>query len=157
MGDLNYAAIVSTPVGKLGIRTSSSRLQTIDFLPGHARQKPAMNETAAEVLRQLACYFENPWFQFTVDCDLSGTVYQQRVWTQLQTIKPGQYLTYSDMAQALHSGPRAVGGACRANPVPIIVPCHRVVSKSGIGGYDGDWGSGRVDIKQWLLKHESGI
>ena len=66
-------------------------------------------------------------------------------------------LTYGEMAKKLDSSPRAVGNACRANPLPIIIPCHRVVSQSGIGGYGGHTEGEVLAIKEWLLHHEGVI
>lgn len=153
----DYSAILLSPIGKLGVQINENCLQGIHFLSNRVSVRKAENELAANVEGQLLEYFDNPVFKFTVKCDMVGTAYQRRVWKRLQVISAGQCMTYSEVADKLQSGARAVGGACRSNPIPIIVPCHRVVSKSGIGGYDGDWGSGKVKIKQWLLRHEGMI
>jgi len=98
---------------------------------------------------------------FSLDCQLdSGTQFQQRVWQALLDIPVGKVLTYGQLATKLHSGPRAVANACRHNPLPVIVPCHRVVSAAGIGGYAGDTETIQnseinfMAIKKWLLVHE---
>ncbi|MDC9725199.1 MAG: methylated-DNA--[protein]-cysteine S-methyltransferase [Gammaproteobacteria bacterium] len=83
-----------------------------------------------------------------------GTEFQQKVWHYLQTIPLGETRYYSDVAKALNSSAQAVGNACRANPFVIVVPCHRVVSKTGLGGYDGKTSGHNLAIKQWLLDHE---
>jgi len=85
---------------------------------------------------------------------LQGTAFQRRVWEALTRIPAGQTLTYGELAARLDSGARAVGNACRHNPVSIIVPCHRVVSATGIGGYSGSTGGREIDRKQWLLGRE---
>jgi methylated-DNA-[protein]-cysteine S-methyltransferase len=157
MNQVDYSAIIHSPIGKLGIQTGEQYLHRIDFLTEQSTARAPKNVLAAEVVDQLTQYFANPMFTFTIPCDMDGTTYQHRVWKRLKTISAGQYMTYSDVAKKLHSGARAVGGACRSNPIPIIVPCHRVVSRSGIGGYAGDWGVGRVNIKKWLLRHEGVI
>ncbi len=154
MNQTDYSAIIESPVGKLGIQTGKDCLQRIDFLADQVRAKRPQHALATNVVSQLHHYFENPMFEFVIACDMAGTAYQRSVWERLNTIKAGHCMTYADVAKRLHSGARAVGGACRRNPIPIIVPCHRVVSKSGIGGYDGDWGTGKTDIKHWLLRHE---
>ena len=64
-------------------------------------------------------------------------------------------MTYGEIAEAIHSGPRAVGNACRHNPIPIIIPCHRVVKKGGIGGYCGSLSGKEIQQKDWLLRHET--
>ena len=85
---------------------------------------------------------------------LSGTDFQRRVWQALSDIQPGAPLTYGQLAEKLGTAPRAVGGACGANPIPVIVPCHRVVSASGLGGFMRTRYLGPLNIKSWLLAHE---
>ena len=70
------------------------------------------------------------------------------------TIPPGKVMTYGEVARQLDSSPRAVGNACRANPLPIIIPCHRIVGQTGTGGYGGFRTGKVVEIKHWLLHHE---
>lgn len=85
---------------------------------------------------------------------LVGTPYQQRVWSELRQIPSGQTLNYGAISAQLASSARAVAGACRANPVVLLVPCHRVVAKSGLGGFMGATQGDSIDIKRWLLNHE---
>ena len=68
-------------------------------------------------------------------------------------------MTYGELARKIGTGPRVVGNACRCNPIPIIIPCHRVVAAASLGGYCGETkqGTGTVKIKEWLLKHEQSI
>lgn len=88
--------------------------------------------------------------------DLSGTPFQIKVWNRLRTIPYGETITYGSIAKEIGTSARAVGNACRANPVPLIVPCHRVVGKNDIGGFMGDTqGAGAVNIKQAILMHEA--
>ena len=86
--------------------------------------------------------------------DLRGTTHQQKVWRRLAAIPRGQVSTYGDIAQAIGSSPRAVGQACGANPIPVIIPCHRVISKHGAGGFMHQSGGDALSIKHWLLRHE---
>jgi len=86
--------------------------------------------------------------------ELQGTPFQRRVWKALREIPPGRTITYSELARQLGTGARAVGGACRANPCPIVVPCHRVVAVNGLGGFSGDTSGRKLEIKRWLLRHE---
>jgi methylated-DNA-[protein]-cysteine S-methyltransferase len=82
-----------------------------------------------------------------------GTPFQRRVWQAISAIPKGQVLTYSEIAQQVGSGPRAVANACGANHLPLVIPCHRVVAKDGLGGFmNGAVGGQKV--KKWLLKHE---
>jgi methylated-DNA-[protein]-cysteine S-methyltransferase len=83
-----------------------------------------------------------------------GTPFQRRVWGLLQQIPVGEVRRYGEIASALGSSARAVAGACRANPLPILIPCHRVVAATGLGGYMGEIDGGALEIKRWLLHHE---
>ncbi len=85
---------------------------------------------------------------------LAGTPFQQRVWALLRRIPPGVTRTYGELARQLGTAPRAVGAACRTNPIPLFVPCHRVVAASGAGGYFGRTAGRWLEIKRWLLARE---
>lgn len=144
-----------SPFGALGIHADEA-LWSIDFLSAQVRARPPRNALAREVCAQLKAYFRDAQFKFDLPLDLIGTEYQQRVWRALQRIPSGKILSYGRLAMRLDSGARAVGGACRANPVPIVVPCHRVVATQGLGGFMGAQAGHAMDIKRWLLAHERG-
>jgi methylated-DNA-[protein]-cysteine S-methyltransferase len=72
----------------------------------------------------------------------------------LRSIPPGRTRTYGELASKLGTSARAVGGACRANPCPVVVPCHRVVAANGLGGFAGDTSGRKLEVKRWLLRHE---
>ena len=94
-----------------------------------------------EAKRQLERYFAGKLRQFDLTLDGHGTEFQKRVWQMMSDIPYGETATYGGMAMALGSGPRAVGMACGRNPLPIIVPCHRVLASGGHeGGYSGGQG-----------------
>jgi methylated-DNA-[protein]-cysteine S-methyltransferase len=145
---------MKTPVGKVGVVTVNGKLCAIDFLSGSARERKAQDPIARKVVAQLSAYFHNARESFSVALELEGTEFQKAVWGQLRKIEPGEVRTYGDIARILNSSPRAVGNACRANPLPIIVPCHRVVSSQGIGGYGGKTSGSRLRQKRRLLSHE---
>jgi methylated-DNA-[protein]-cysteine S-methyltransferase len=85
----------------------------------------------------------------------AGTPFQRRVWATLAEIPFGQTRSYGDLARELGSGPRAVGGACGRNPIPLLIPCHRVLTADGhLGGYSGQGG---LVTKMQLLRHEGAI
>lgn len=107
-----------------------------------------------QVAMQLKSYFASSAADFSLELCLSGTPFQRAVWQQIRGIKYGETRSYSDIAGRLGSSARAVGNACRANPVPIIIPCHRVVAKSGLGGFAGQRQGSNIDAKTWLLQHE---
>jgi methylated-DNA-[protein]-cysteine S-methyltransferase len=83
-----------------------------------------------------------------------GTPFQRRVWQRLSAIPPGEALSYGALARELGTSARAVGGACRTNPIPLVIPCHRVVATNGLGGYSGERGGDWLAKKRWLLAHE---
>ena len=109
---------------------------------------------AAKVYQQLIEYFELRRTEFDIPIDIEGTSYQKKVWNEVAKIHYGQSRTYGEIAQSINSGPRAVGNACRHNPIPIIIPCHRVIKKTGIGGYCGSVVGKDIQHKDWLLRHE---
>lgn len=86
--------------------------------------------------------------------NLKGTEFQKRVWRALCAIPPGTTKTYGELAKQLNTSPRAIGNACRKNPLPIIIPCHRVVAKNSLGGYAGARIGNLLEIKKWLLRYE---
>lgn len=137
----------------MGVQLQQGRLVRLEFLPAGTAAFAVDDPLLSDVFAQLDAYSENPRHVFNLPCELRGTPFQQRVWQALQTIPPGQTLTYGELARQLGSAPRAVGQACGANPLPLIYPCHRVVSASGLGGFM-QGATGALDIKRWLLQHE---
>lgn len=154
VGAHRHQAVIAAPYGRLGVCTAGGRLQAIDFLDADAALLAPRDDFAREVVRQLQAYERDPCYRFRLALDLHGTPFQQRVWSALRAIPPGRTRTYSELARELGSAPRAVGGACRANPVPVVVPCHRVVARAGIGGFGGQTKGPELVRKHWLLAHE---
>ena len=138
----------------LGIRCDESALLGIDWLPGTAKPQRATSTFAETVCEQLLHYFENPGMTFSVPLKAAGTPHQQKVWQAMLAIPSGATRTYGDIASELKSAAQAVGQACGANPIPIVIPCHRVVGKSGLGGFMHHASGDPLDIKCWLLAHE---
>ena len=152
----SYQARLVTPCAVLGICTEEQWLTDIDYLPLDMPPLAPTNPLAEEVCRQLLAYLDDPGFVFDLSLHISGTLHQQRVWEAIQQIPCGSTRSYADIALQLHSAPRAVGQACGANRLPIIVPCHRVVAKNGgLGGFMHASDGMPLAIKRWLLKHES--
>jgi methylated-DNA-[protein]-cysteine S-methyltransferase len=145
-------AILDTPFGPVRLTWAQGALREIDLDPDFA--DGAGEGFPAAVLDELAAYFADGRHPCGCPVQLAGTPFQRRVWTALQAIPPGRTRTYGDLAAELHTSPRAVGGACRANPCPIVVPCHRVVAATGLGGFAGDTSGHKVGVKRWLLRHE---
>jgi methylated-DNA-[protein]-cysteine S-methyltransferase len=138
----------------LGILCSDVALTGIDFLSASEVPQRPGSDLAVEVCLQLQRYFDDPHTIFSLPLALRGTPHQQKVWGVLQTISCGQTRCYGELAAELHSAAQAVGQACGANPIPIVVPCHRVVSKAGLGGFMRHGNGSPLDIKRWLLAHE---
>ena len=142
---------VSSPLGELTVFEEGGAIVALEW--GRARsipQKPsALLKRAA---RQLDEYFAGARTAFDLPLKPAGTAFQRRVWARLASIPQGRVETYGAIAKKLRSGARAVGGACGANPIPILIPCHRVLGAGGgLGGYSGEGG---VATKRFLLAHE---
>jgi methylated-DNA-[protein]-cysteine S-methyltransferase len=146
-------AILKTKIGKLYIQFTSKGLSLLSFnVPSKLISDDSSKEFSKKVLNQLNEYFEGRRTKFDMALDLSGTEFQMKVWKELKKIKYGKTKSYGDLAKTigLKKGARAIGGANNKNPIPIIIPCHRVIQSDGkIGGY-----AGGVDLKQKLLELE---
>ncbi len=151
---MDYQAKLSVPFGVLGIRCSEDALLGVDFLPPDEKLPRARSAFAAMVCAQLQRYVEDPRAQFSVPLKTGGTAHQQKVWQAMLAIPRGETRSYGELAAQLHSSAQAVGQACGANTIPIIIPCHRVVGKSGLGGFMRAASGASLDIKRWLLAHE---
>jgi methylated-DNA-[protein]-cysteine S-methyltransferase len=150
----NYQASIRAPFAHLGIRIVDSKLAAIDFIESETEIKPA-DEATVNVCKQIRRYLDDPANeQFDISYAFSATPFQRKVWSELEKIAPGKVVTYGELAKKLGTSARAVGNACRQNPVPVVIPCHRVVSASGIGGYAGHTSGDLLKIKSWLLQHE---
>jgi len=153
-GRETYSAVLSAPTFSLGIRCNDDEITEIAYLEPRAEIQPA-TPLAREAMRQLRAYLKDPAFDFALPLAPAGTAFQRRVWASIAAIAPGQTHSYGELAATLHSGPRAVGNACGANPYPLVVPCHRVVAAHhGLGGFARSRGGFLLDVKRWLLEHE---
>jgi methylated-DNA-[protein]-cysteine S-methyltransferase len=152
----SYSTVFSSPVPgvNVGLIFSGKLLVKLDFIPASVKTLKAVDHFSIEAVRQIQAYFEDPAYNFDLKFQLHGTSFQQRVWQELIKISMGKTLRYGDIAKHLKTAARAVGNACRENPLPIIVPCHRVVSASGLGGFMGSRQGIEMSIKRWLLQHE---
>jgi methylated-DNA-[protein]-cysteine S-methyltransferase len=151
---MDYQAIFSVPFGKLGIRCTDEALLGIEFLPVGTRALLPRNALASEVRAQIEAYLAEADFLFDLPLKLDGTLHQRKVWRAMCAIPRGQTRTYGELAAQIDSSARAVGQACGNNPIPIVVPCHRIVSKAGLGGFMHRADGNSLDIKRWLLAHE---
>ena len=155
-----FQACVRTPFATLGITATDTHVTGIRFLAPSVRAlAPPRGTIAFLACVQLQEYLEDPEFRFDLPIRLGGTRHRIAVWEAMQRIPAGEVRTYGDLAKELRSSARAVGGACGANPIPVVVPCHRIVGASGaIGGFMGASAEGfEIGIKRWLLEHEGAL
>ena len=144
---------IESPVGQLTITAADGAITGIDFgLGGGPRPNGVL---LAEAAHQLTEYFAGTLREFTLPLAPTGTAFRLKVWAAMQAIPYGQTRSYGDLARALDSAPRAIGGACGANPIPLIIPCNRVVGVGGtLGGFSGGAG---CDTKRQLLALERAL
>lgn len=159
MLEIEARAILDTPVGLVAIAASHKGIASIDFVSQKAKLSNFSNAKAAEQIvqrasKQLDEYFLGQRKEFDLPLDLSGTKFQMSVWKQILKIGFGKTSTYGEIARSISNprASRAVGGAVGANPIPIIIGCHRIMGSTGkLTGYSG--GSG-IPTKKKLLALE---
>jgi methylated-DNA-[protein]-cysteine S-methyltransferase len=155
-----FQACVRTPFATLGITATDKHVTGIRFLAPTVRAfAPPRNTIAFLACVQIQSYLDDPSFEFELPLKLGGTRHRLAVWEAMQRIPAGETRTYGDLAKDLRSSARAVGGACGANPIPVVVPCHRIVAAGGsLGGFMGSRDEGfELGIKRWLLEHEGAL
>jgi methylated-DNA-[protein]-cysteine S-methyltransferase len=147
---------IESPVGRLALEADGDALSAVRWAsPGERARPEKVPPILREAERQLKRYFTGRLKAFDLKLAARGTDFQQRVWKMMSDIPYGETATYGGMAMALGSGPRPVGMACARNPLPIIVPCHRVLGSGGTeGGYSGGQG---LPTKHKLLALEGVI
>jgi methylated-DNA-[protein]-cysteine S-methyltransferase len=156
---------IETPVGPLRVEHDGHAVRAIRYLDSTVPREPGIGGPGTpfgrRVAAELAEYFEGGRRAFTVPIAAGGTPFQAAVWDALRQIPCGRTTTYAALAERVGSprAIRAVGQANRRNPVPIMIPCHRVVAADGgLGGYLGaDGASTALDVKRWLLRHEGAL
>ena len=145
---------LETQVGWLKVKGNQYFVTSSQFVFEQPTADCGEGAVRDRVYQQLQHYLEGQNTVFDVPLMTRGSEFQQKVWSELEAIPSGQTRTYGEIARKMGSSPRAIGGACRRNPVAVIVPCHRVVSASGAGGYAGDTQGNNMKVKLWLLDHE---
>lgn len=149
----SYQAKYATPFAVLGIRTVGDRVTDIDYLDQNVATLAPLNQLAERVCRQIERYVDDPQFVFDFPFEYAGTPFQNSVWRRISAIPAGSTRTYAELARVLKTAPRPVGGACGANRLPLVIPCHRVLAANDLGGFMRGAPMGR-GIKLWLLRHE---
>ena len=153
-GQPDFQAKLETPFGIVGLRTEGDALSEVVYLPRSAGTLAPATPLAEEVCAQIEAYVADPVFSFRVPLRRMGTDFQRRVWDALAQIPCGETRTYGDIARLLRSSPRAVGQACGTNFFPLVIPCHRVVAATGLGGFAHHSSGYLIEVKRWLLAHE---
>jgi methylated-DNA-[protein]-cysteine S-methyltransferase len=154
--DSNAVRVIASPVGLLVLRASSAGLVSIDLADHELVETPSSDPAAIGILdiaeHQLGQYFAHQRTSFQVPLDLRGTNFQRTAWHALCQIPYGATVSYTEQASMMGAprATRAVGSANGRNPIPIIVPCHRVIARDGsLGGY-----ALGLDMKRALLALE---
>lgn len=155
-----YYAWEDSPVGRLLIAADEQGLRHVLFAEGRSPVQPEagwVEDTArlADAVAQLRAYFRGELRAFDLRLAPAGTPFQQRVWGELVRIPYGETISYGELARRVGNpnGSRAVGLANGANPISIVIPCHRVIGSNGtLTGYGGG-----LKNKEWLLALEKGV
>lgn len=155
---MNYDAIINSPIGHLGIKLNEQQsvVTRIDFLDSKIHsQKPPSIPLIKLAITELKNYFNDPHHVFKIPLQTHGTELQKKIWQTMQKIPVGKTLSYGELADKIKTSPRVIGNACRANPLPIFIPCHRIVAKNHLGGFAGAIEGELITMKTWLLTHEA--
>lgn len=152
---MRWDAVIAFPKMKVAVLTRDEKVAGIRYLPPETEAQAPSNPLAERAARQLERYLEDPDVRFDLPLLIEGTAFQVRLWQALCEIPRGRTLTYGELARKLDGEARAVGQACGDNKLPIVIPCHRVVAASGIGGFAHSTGGFLLEAKRWLLMHES--
>ncbi|MBL4802898.1 MAG: methylated-DNA--[protein]-cysteine S-methyltransferase [Emcibacter sp.] len=138
-----------SPVGDLTLSEEDDMIVSLDWGWSPFSEKTSFLEKAKQ---QIEDYFDGLKPDFTLPLNPHGTDFQKRVWLEMSKIYYGKTKTYGDISEILHSHPRAIGTACGLNPIPIIIPCHRIMGQSGkLTGYSGGEG---IETRKFLLELE---
>ena len=148
----NYSITISTPIGFLNLISDSEALLKVVFAENPGQPSGFQPDILKETAKQLNEYFAGNRKEFDLNINPEGTQFQSKIWKLVENVPFGETTTYLDIA--LKSGSvkntRAVGLANGRNPIPIIIPCHRIIGSNGkLTGY-----AGGTDRKKWLLTHE---
>lgn len=130
---------------------AAGQLRALHWAGAEAAVLPPLSGIWAD---KLDAYFSGSLKNFGHPPSPHGTPFQRRVWQAIADIPYGQVASYGDIARLIGSAPRAVGQACGRNPLPIVIPCHRVVAGQGLGGFSLGRERDALAVKRWLLRHE---
>lgn len=143
-----------TPIGRVKITSNEIGVVAIQLLTDDEVTTASLSTVAKLAKDQILNYLANPSAELNFPTNPQGTVFQNKIWDDLRNIPVGAKVTYVEFASKHGTAPRPIANACRSNPLPIIVPCHRVVAKGEIMGYSSERSSKLVEVKRWLREHE---
>lgn len=146
-----FSLAFDSPLGRLAIAERDGAIVAIGWGDGPQGEATPL---LAEARRQLEAYFAGDLRRFDLSLAPEGSAHERRVWAVMRQIPYGETRSYSDLARDVGSAPRAIGRSCGKNPIPIVIPCHRVLAKDGIGGYSGGEG---LPTKRLLLTLEGAM
>ena len=147
-----FHTTIKTPVGFLELKSDWEALLSVSFISQFNTNSAEQPDILTEATKQLNEYFKGELKNFNLNIKPEGTPFQQKIWELVKNVPYGKTVSYLDIAKLSGSekNTRAVGLANGKNPIPIIIPCHRVIGTSGkLTGY-----AGGMERKQWLLQHE---
>jgi len=153
-GAATVRATCTTPVGVITLTQTGGAISALDWEVERAVASQGSTPLLALAIEELHAYFRGELTQFSLPLAPRVSDFTMRVLTAMQRIPFGETRAYGALASALNTAPRAVGGACGRNPIPIIIPCHRVLASGHMGGYSGHGG---LETKKALLRHEASI
>lgn len=143
---------VSTPIGHVHITCEGGAVTRVWWTRNPPKTEDKVSDPVLDdALNQVAAYFAGDLTEFTIPVAVTGSEFQRTVCRAMQDIPFGETCTYGDLARICEAPPQAIGAACGGNPIPIIIPCHRVLGATNLGGFSG---SGGIEDKVWLLRHE---
>lgn len=148
--------ILDSPLGPVRIVARDGAIIGLTWVAEDAAAPVAApSDLLNEAARQLSDYFAGRLKRFDLPLAPGGSPLQRAVWDAMLAIPFGRYRTYGEVAAEVGAPARAVGGACGANPIPVIIPCHRILAAGGkLGGFSA---RGGVETKVWLLRHEGAL
>lgn len=150
---MRASVTLETEIGPLTVTEADGAIAALDW--GARAAAPEPTPLLAEAARQIRAYLKRRLKQFDMPLAVGGSDFQRRVFEAMRAIPYGAVMSYGDLARAVDSAPRAVGGACGANPLPLFIPCHRVVASGRrLGGYGGHGG---LATKRYLLRLEGAL
>lgn len=154
-----FDAAFTTSIGWIGLRMEQQRVLELALLSDAPDIRQPTDEADKLLIERLQTllheYLDTGKWPQNLPLEPQGTDFQRKVWRALLEIPQGQRKTYGELAGQLKTSARAIGGACRANPIPLLIPCHRVVAAQGDGGFAGHTSGHWMELKRWLLDLEN--